>query len=1698
MNYLSTASPSWFLAHGGSLFPSSPTAEPPTSSSAFSPSHSQPVSRTPLFSRVSTSAHHSDAQSSSSPLAQSFFLGTTRDGKSVLYQRVSDGQLVPVSEVSVVQRPEGQMRDFAPGEMIGTISLPLPLPEGSSSTTGGSSAGYGSINTHGLEYHSQTQYSDYRYGASSPAVPASQEWQGDNGLDMLAEFLLSSPPSPPQAPSLTEIGVPSRSTPSPSPFRTSTTSLNFSTTTDSVPLPECYASAATATLALHTVHTPPRGAIQSPATPANHHGQPSSPISIPRIPVLASSVASGQGHAWPISSPATTYAPSVPARRPAERYGRYTAMPVHRPSLANSERESNSGLGAGAVSPSQVDGSAAGEVGVSVATYIADPTRASAIHIAVPLVLPKSYGSEKRFLVPAPKIRLTGSAWTLARNSPHTSISDIPQIICTATLEVTSTRAALAFVCPITPSREAGVSTQQDGISDTSNASMCDKWQLVEACEDGKKIEGIGLMKGLWWGVARGDGEALVRVKVKTETGQLIGILDSTSLRLSSSTRYLCLGKSFESFLARSERWDKWQVIPVSWLPGAPPVARASKEVTPGVVDLLLGELGVEAPEGREEECVQYGASVVLRHVETGITSVRLLTRKVIGRQMVTIERVDGDDEGVVDDGSESFDEEAEAQPQPRKRTRKAAKNGSASSHLSDYSKSIKLDGANKILKTDHGSSEEATLAELQKVALEWEEKPGWFLTNTEIGVRMVKGRVQKDNPKFLKVGEEAAWFVAGVFSAIFYIFGRGRDTQYYAGRFISSIIVWLMGWKIEIEGKENLGTPSPAVFCSNHQGTIDMHIQAVLSPRNCVGLAKRDLLYIPLLNLYLIFKIGEVNGAEETLKGTRSNSLTPSLLPLKKGAFRVAIGGGYPIVPIVVQNYSNIYSPKANVLSPGTIRVRVLKPIETKGLEVKDMDALIEKTTKAMKDIFKPTGRTHIAYHDTQKKIVERYTFAEFAGLVAAIARTLHAAPYNVKPNDMIGIAGRNSPEWMAVWWAIQCLGACAVHLNAFLNGSELSWCVTHADVRILFGDDDRLESLKPFQKELAKPLFHLGGIGACLGGILQGALVVFTYKWDPAEALEVIEKEKISAAFFVPTMAQHVLNHPDRKKRDLKSLLAVSMGAMNVNPELNAAILSTNSYGASETLAITYNGGLDFINKPDSVGPIFKPVQVKIVNPETGLEVKQGEAGDVWQKAAWTSFGYFKNLEGTKKQWKDGWYNTQDIGLIADDGFLYLKDRSKVCGNIRQINESTHDNLRRSLVCLQDMIIRGGENIASSDVENVIESHPMVQMVFEFDLEASTYESHLDCPMPPLKTSATKADLLSIYRSMVTIRRIETAADALYKSRMIRGFCHLSTGQEAIAVGMDFATTREDAIITAYRCHGIAYTRGCTPTGIIAELMGRVDGVSLGKGGSMHMYNVPNHFYGGNGIVGAQIPIGAGLALSQQFKGQQAMTFTMYGDGAANQGQAFEAYNMAALWKLPVTFVCENNMYGMGTRQDRAAKNTHFYTRCEYIPGLRVNGMDVLAVRDAAKLAREWCISGRGPLLMEFVTYRYGGHSMSDPGTTYRSREEINYMRSHNDCITGLKNRILDHSIATEEEIKEIDKAARKLVDEAVEEAKKSPEPPMEQLYKDVWVCFGKCFDPSVLALNSLIIYSPHRYVPGSEVPSLRGVDPTDIHVY
>ncbi|KAJ3182192.1 alpha subunit of pyruvate dehydrogenase [Gaertneriomyces sp. JEL0708] len=355
-----------------------------------------------------------------------------------------------------------------------------------------------------------------------------------------------------------------------------------------------------------------------------------------------------------------------------------------------------------------------------------------------------------------------------------------------------------------------------------------------------------------------------------------------------------------------------------------------------------------------------------------------------------------------------------------------------------------------------------------------------------------------------------------------------------------------------------------------------------------------------------------------------------------------------------------------------------------------------------------------------------------------------------------------------------------------------------------------------------------------------------------------------------------------------------------------------------------------------------------------------------------------------------------------------------------------------------------------------------------YSFNFPESHFDYH-NCGPLPLETKATRDELLEMYKNMVTIRRLETASDQLYKAKLIRGFCHLSNGQEAVAAGMHAAMTKDDALITAYRCHGFTLLRGASAMSIIAELMGRRAGCSKGKGGSMHMF--AHEFYGGNGIVGAQVPIGAGIALAQKYLQKGTMTFSLYGDGASNQGQVFEAFNMAKLWNLPVVFVCENNKYGMGTSAHRSSASTNYYTRGDYVPGIRVNAMDVLAVRDASKWAREWTLSGKGPLVMEMVTYRYGGHSMSDPGTTYRTREEIQNMRSRNDPITGLKERILANQILTEEELKKIDKDIRTEIDQAVAEAKASPEPEVSDLYSEI-------------------------YTKGNEPDFLRGCTPDEVH--
>ncbi|KAI0461116.1 alpha subunit of pyruvate dehydrogenase [Komagataella kurtzmanii] len=346
--------------------------------------------------------------------------------------------------------------------------------------------------------------------------------------------------------------------------------------------------------------------------------------------------------------------------------------------------------------------------------------------------------------------------------------------------------------------------------------------------------------------------------------------------------------------------------------------------------------------------------------------------------------------------------------------------------------------------------------------------------------------------------------------------------------------------------------------------------------------------------------------------------------------------------------------------------------------------------------------------------------------------------------------------------------------------------------------------------------------------------------------------------------------------------------------------------------------------------------------------------------------------------------------------------------------------------------------------------------------DLPASSFETYELEQGPELQFETEKETLLQMYKQMVIVRRMEMASDALYKAKKIRGFCHLSVGQEAVAVGIESAITKKDTVITSYRCHGFTYLRGASVKEVEGELMGKRCGVSYGKGGSMHMFTTG--FYGGNGIVGAQVPVGAGLAFAHQYRNEKNCTFALYGDGASNQGQVFESFNMAKLWDLPVIFACENNKYGMGTSASRSSAMTEYYKRGQFIPGLKVNGMDVLACYQASKFAKDWTVSGNGPLVMEYETYRYGGHSMSDPGTTYRTREEVQNMRSRNDPIAGLKMHLIELGISTEEELKAYDKEARKYVDKQTKEAELAPPPEakMDILFEDVYV---KGSEPPVL---------------------------------
>lgn len=322
-----------------------------------------------------------------------------------------------------------------------------------------------------------------------------------------------------------------------------------------------------------------------------------------------------------------------------------------------------------------------------------------------------------------------------------------------------------------------------------------------------------------------------------------------------------------------------------------------------------------------------------------------------------------------------------------------------------------------------------------------------------------------------------------------------------------------------------------------------------------------------------------------------------------------------------------------------------------------------------------------------------------------------------------------------------------------------------------------------------------------------------------------------------------------------------------------------------------------------------------------------------------------------------------------------------------------------------------------------------------------------------PSEHSQLSKNEAVQLIRDMMMIRRIESTANVMYKEKLIRGFLHLCNGQEAIYAGTLSELDQRDSVITAYRCHGFAYMMGISAKEILAELTGAAAGSSKGKGGSMHIYNVDRNFLGGNGIVGAQVPVGAGVAFAYKYKQIPAVSFTFYGDGAANQGQVFEAFNMAKLHMLPCVFICENNNYAMGTAANRGAANTAYYTRGDYIPGVWVDGMDVVAVREAIKFARNWCVSGNGPLLMEFSTYRYMGHSMSDPGISYRSRDEIERYRKNEDPINTFKDRLISTGIFDASNFEEIETDVKRCVIEAENFARQAPKPNEKELSTDVY---------------------------------------------
>jgi pyruvate dehydrogenase E1 component alpha subunit len=323
------------------------------------------------------------------------------------------------------------------------------------------------------------------------------------------------------------------------------------------------------------------------------------------------------------------------------------------------------------------------------------------------------------------------------------------------------------------------------------------------------------------------------------------------------------------------------------------------------------------------------------------------------------------------------------------------------------------------------------------------------------------------------------------------------------------------------------------------------------------------------------------------------------------------------------------------------------------------------------------------------------------------------------------------------------------------------------------------------------------------------------------------------------------------------------------------------------------------------------------------------------------------------------------------------------------------------------------------------------------------------------PGKAPASAPELMAHYRRMLLIRRFEEKAGQMYGMGLIGGFCHLYIGQEAVVVGMQACLKPGDSVITSYRDHGHMLACDMDPKGVMAELTGRAGGYSKGKGGSMHMFSREKGFYGGHGIVGAQVPIGTGLAFAHKYKEDGGVSLTYLGDGAVNQGQVYESFNMAALWKLPVVYIIENNKYGMGTSVERASARTDLYHRGQAhgIAGEQVDGMDVLAVKEAGEKAVSQARAGKGPMILEMMTYRYRGHSMSDPAK-YRPKEEVAQMREEHDPIDRLRAALMDWGTADENALKAVDKDVKDIVTAAAEFAQQSPEPEAAELFTDVLV--------------------------------------------